>query len=108
MSFGVRNKDSVVVLAGKGRGKRGKVMRLSNDGRRAFVEGVNMMQRRVRRTRQNPQGGTVEQETSIHISNLALFCDKCQKGTRFRKRLLEDGTKVRSCSKCGNDQNVLT
>ena len=99
----VRMKDSVVVLAGRGRGKRGKLLRLSSDGQRGYVEGVNLVKRHLRRTRQNPQGGTLEQEASIHLSNLALYCDKCGKASRIRNQKLEDGTRTRICAKCGSD-----
>ncbi len=106
MTLRVRTKDTVFVLAGKARGKRGRLLRLSKNGKRGFVEGVNLVKRHLKPTRQNPQRTTVEQEASIELSNLALYCDKCGKATRFRNQVLKDGSKTRICVKCQSDLNL--
>ena len=103
MSLSIRKGDSVVVITGKEKGKKGRVMRLSLDGSRAYIEGLNLMKRFARKTRQNPQGGLVTQEASIHLSNLALYNDKLSRGVRFRTRVLADGSKTRICVKSGQE-----
>lgn len=103
MSLSIRKGDSVVVMSGKEKGKRGKVLRLNPDGTRAYIEGVNLVKRFVRKTRQNPQGGLMTSEASIHISNLALYNDKLSRGVRFRTRVLADGSKTRICVKSGQE-----
>lgn len=103
MALSIRKGDSVVVMTGKEKGKRGKVLRLNPDGTRAYIEGVNLVKRFARKTRQNPQGGLMTQEASIHLSNLALFNDKLSRGVRFRTRVLADGSKTRICAKSGQE-----
>jgi large subunit ribosomal protein L24 len=98
----IRKNDQVKVIAGKDRGKVGKVLRLVPDKGRAIVEGVNY---RKKHTRANPQkgvqAGVTQQETPIEISNLMIVCPECGKQTRSRRHLLEDGSKQRVCVKCG-------
>lgn len=103
MSLSIRKGDSVMVISGKEKGKHGKVLRLSKDGTRAYIEGVSLMKRFARKTRQNPQGGLITQEGSVHLSNLALYNDKLSRGVRFRTRVLADGSKTRICSKSGQE-----
>jgi large subunit ribosomal protein L24 len=100
MALGLRKHDQVVVLKGRARGKRGKLLRFNPDSSRAYVEGANLVKRYVRKSRKNPQGGVVEQEAPIALPNLALFCAKCGKGVRFRVNVLGDGTKSRLCAEC--------
>lgn len=100
MSLGIRKNDQVIVLTGKARGKKGKVVRLDFAKNRAFIEGVNLIKRFSRKTRKNPQGGLVEQEASIALSNLALLCAHCKRGVRFRTNVMRDGTKTRVCTEC--------
>ena len=103
MALSIRKGDSVIVMSGKEKGKRGKVLRLNLDGTRAYIEGVNLVKRFVRKTRQNPQGGQMSSEASIHLSNLALYNDKLSRGVRFRTRVLTDGSKTRVCVKSGQE-----
>jgi large subunit ribosomal protein L24 len=97
----IRRNDNVIVLTGRDRGKRGRVLRLIAGRDRLIVEGVNMVKRH---TRPNPQrnikGGIVEREGSIHASNVQLVCPECGKATRIGHRVLGDGRKVRICRKC--------
>jgi len=92
----IRKGDQVVVLAGKDKGKRGKVLRLDRERRRAVVEGVNMIKRH---TRPNPQkriqGGIVEREAPVHVSNLMVLSPESGLPTRVGYKFLEDGRKVR-------------
>ena len=97
----VRKNDQVEILSGRDRGKRGKVLRMIPDQRRAIVERVNMLKRH---TRPNPQknikGGVVEREGSLDLSNLMVVCPECDKKTRVRHKVLTDGRKVRTCTAC--------
>ncbi|MFC1869563.1 50S ribosomal protein L24 [Thermodesulfobacteriota bacterium] len=97
----IKKNDKVIVLAGKEQGKLGTVLRVNSDKKRAIVEKVNMVKRHSKPGPKSPQGGIVEKEASIHISNLMLVCNKCAESTRIGKRTLEDGSKVRICKKCG-------
>ena len=97
----IRRNDNVVVIAGRDRGKRGRVLRVLPERERIVVEGVNMIKRH---TRPNPQrnvkGGIVEREGPIHASNVQLVCPECGKPTRLGRRDAGDGRKVRVCRKC--------
>jgi len=94
----VRKGDLVVVLSGSHKGKRGKVLRLVGD--RVVVEKVAMIKRHQKPTQKTPQGGIIDKEGSIHISNVALFDDKLGRGTRT-KFVTEGDTKVRVGVKSG-------
>ena len=97
----LRKNDQVVVLAGKDRGKRGRVLRLVPARGRAIVERVNMIKRHTRpNPSRNIKGGVVEREGSIHVSNLMIVCGECDRPTRARHRVLADGRKVRICHRC--------
>jgi large subunit ribosomal protein L24 len=97
----IKKNDQVLVTAGKDRGARGKVMRILPQSGRAIVERINMIKRH---TRQNPQqgiqGGILEREAPIHVSNLKLICPECGKPSRTGKKRLDDGTTVRVCKAC--------
>ena len=97
----IRKNDSVVVITGKDRGKRGRVLQLVPAKNRLIVEGVNIVKRHTRpNPRQNVKGGVVEREAPLHASNVQLVCPECGAPTRIGKRLLGDGRKVRICRKC--------
>ncbi len=97
----IKKNDKVVVLAGKEKGKIGTVLKIDKDTDRAVVEKVNMVKRHARAGGKNAQGGIVEKEASLHISNLMLVCSKCAEPSRLGRRILDDGSKVRVCKKCG-------
>lgn len=96
----VKKDDMVVVIAGKEKGKSGKVVRVFSDRGKVVVEGVNMVKRHVRPNRQNTEGGIIEKEAALSGANVMLLCAACNKPSRAGKRLLADGTKVRFCKKC--------
>lgn len=100
MSLRIKKNDTVKVLCGKDKGKTGKVLRVFTEKQRVIVEGVNLVKRHTKPNPKNQQGGIVASESSLHISNVNLFCPRCQKGVRFGVRVLEDGSKVRICRKC--------
>lgn len=97
----VKKGDTVLVITGKHAGKKGKVISVIPDKSRVVVEGVNIVKRHTRPTRNMPQGGIVQKEAPIHSSNVMLFCTKCNSPTRVGKKFLADGEKVRVCKKCG-------
>jgi len=100
MSARVRKNDTVMVIAGKERGKIAKVLRVRPEDNRAVVERLNLVKRHIRpRGPQNP-GGMVEKEAAIHLSNLMLMCERCNAPVRVGYRQLEDRTKARFCRRC--------
>ncbi len=92
--------DQVEVIAGKDRGRVGKVLKVYKNKGRALVERSNMIKRHMKPSAANQQGQIVEKEAPIHVSNLMLVCPKCTKTVRIRKSTLDDGTKVRVCKRC--------
>jgi large subunit ribosomal protein L24 len=97
----IKKDDFVKIITGKDRGKQGKVMRVFPKEERLTVERLNMVKRHTRPTKQMQQGGIIEREGKIHISNVMLVCTKCERGVRIGHRHLEDGKKVRVCRRCG-------
>ena len=93
--------DTVLVISGNYKGKKGKVLKVFPKKQRVIVEGVNFVKRHTKPTQKNPQGGIVEKEASIHVSNLMVICPKCDTPTRIGRKILEDGKKVRVCMNCG-------
>ncbi len=97
----IRKNDNVVVMTGKDRGKRGRVVRVVPEKNRLLVEGVNIIKRHTKANPQrNVKGGVVEREAPVHASNVQLVCPECGKPTRIGKKILGDGRKVRICRKC--------
>lgn len=102
----VRRDDIVEVTTGVYKGERGRVLSVQPRKNTVVVEGVNVRWKHVRRSRQNPRGGRIEIETPIDASNVRLVCpnkecERFDKPVRIRTRVQEDGTKVRTCVKCG-------
>ncbi len=97
----VKKNDMVYVMAGKDRGKTGKVLKVFLDKNRAIVEGINFINRH---TRANPQrnikGGILPKESPIHLSNLMVVCKRCNKHARVGHSVMQDGRKVRVCKNC--------
>jgi large subunit ribosomal protein L24 len=98
--FKLRRDDLVYVISGRDRGKKGKILKLFPEQGRAIAQGINLIKKHKRRTQQDQQGGIVEIETPIAISNLMLFCKHCNKPARVGFGVLKDGTKARTCKKC--------
>jgi len=96
----VRQGDLVQVIAGKEKGKRGKIERISTTQQRVYVQGVNLVIRHVKPRPDLRQAGRVQKEASINISNVMVVCNKCSKPTRMKRHYLEGGKKVRQCLKC--------
>ena len=96
----IRKNDTVIITAGKDRGKSGKVRRALPREDRVIVEGLNMIKRHSRARKAARQAGIIELEAPLHVSNVMLLCDKCGKPTRVGFRLLADGKRVRICNSC--------
>ncbi|HSL94766.1 MAG TPA: 50S ribosomal protein L24 [Thermoleophilia bacterium] len=102
----IKKGDQVRVVSGKETGKTGKVMRVDREHRKVFLERLNMMKKHTKpHPKKNPQGGIIEREAPIDISNVMLVCPACGEPTRVGYRLLADGGKVRACRRanCGKD-----
>ena len=97
----VRKNDDVIVVAGKDKGKRGKVMRVIPEKQRVVVEGVNVVTKHNKPTRQNQRGGIERKEAPIHLSNVMLADPQTGEPTRVRFQVLESGQKVRVAVKSG-------
>lgn len=97
----IRKDDFVEVIAGKDKGKRGKVLRVHSDEGRLVVEKIHMIKRHTRPSRLTQQGGIIEREGKIHMSNVMIVCTRCDRPVRVGKKILENGKKVRVCRKCG-------
>jgi len=97
----IRKNDTVLVITGKDKGKKGKVRQSLPLRGRVIVEGVNMIKRHSRARGAAKQAGIIEMEAPLHISNLMLVCNKCNKPTRIGTRFLDDGKKTRVCRSCG-------
>ncbi|MBI4352613.1 MAG: 50S ribosomal protein L24 [Candidatus Omnitrophica bacterium] len=99
MSLRIKKGDRVFVLAGKDKGKSGKVLGVFPGRQRALVEGVNLVKKHIRKNPQHPQGAIIAREASIHLSNLALLCPVSGKPTRMKVMTAEDGSKQRISAK---------
>jgi len=100
MQARIRKNDTVMVIAGRERGKTGKVVKIFTDTGRATVERLNMVKRHTKARGPQSPYGIVEKEAPIHLSNLMLMCDKCNAPVRVGSRRLEDGRAVRVCRRC--------
>ena len=92
--------DVVMVLTGKERGKKGKILRVFPSESRLILEGLNFMKVYLRPSQQNPKGGISQVEGKLHVSNVQLICPRCSKPGRVGHQFLSDGTKQRVCKKC--------
>jgi len=98
----VKKDDTVVVISGKDKGKKGKILAAHPSEGTVLVQGVNLVTRHKKPRGQTEPGGIIHQEGSIHASNVMLVCAKCGKATRVQKKTLDNGQKVRACKKCGD------
>ncbi|MBM4017720.1 MAG: 50S ribosomal protein L24 [Planctomycetes bacterium] len=103
----IRRDDVVEVIAGDDRGRRSRVLSVDPRKGRAVVEGVNRVYKHLKRSRKNPQGGRLEIEAPVRISNLQLVCSKCDRPVRTGTKVADDGKKRRVCRKCGADLGEL-
>ncbi|MBW1858725.1 MAG: 50S ribosomal protein L24 [Deltaproteobacteria bacterium] len=97
----IKKDDKVKVIAGKEKGKMGKILKVLRDKDRVVIENVNFVKRHTKPGGQTRQGGIIEKEASVHSSNVMLICSKCISPVRIKMQRLEDGKMVRMCRKCG-------
>jgi large subunit ribosomal protein L24 len=97
----VKTGDTVVVLNGKDRGKKGKVLAVSPKEGKVIVEGINMVSKHVKPRKMGDEGGIVKAEGAMYACKVQIVCPRCGKPTRVSHKIYEDGTKERICKKCG-------
>ena len=97
----IKKGDTVLVITGKDTGRKGKVLKVIPKDKRLVVEGVNKAKKHQRPSRAIPQGGILQIEAPLNVSNVMLLCTKCNKPTRIAKKFLDNGIKVRVCKNCG-------
>lgn len=101
MPLKIRKDDQIMVIAGKERGKTGKVTKVNPEKATVLVEKLNVVKRHQKPSQKYKHGGIIEKEAPIAISNVMLLCAKCKGPVRVGKKSLDDGSKVRFCKKCG-------
>ncbi|OIO39958.1 MAG: 50S ribosomal protein L24 [Candidatus Omnitrophica bacterium CG1_02_49_10] len=99
---GIRRDDIVYVRSGKDKGKTGKVLRVYPKKGSILVEGINMVKKHMRRTKEDQQGGIISREIPLNASNVMPYCQKCTRPARAKVEILADGSKNRLCGKCGS------
>jgi large subunit ribosomal protein L24 len=99
--YHVKKNDQVMVMAGKEKGKSGKLLRVIAKKDGALIEKVNFVKRHSRPSGQNRQGGIIEKEAPVPLSNIMIICAKCAVPVKVGRKILEDGKRVRYCKKCG-------
>lgn len=100
MGLGIKREDTVLVIDGREKGKRGRVLTVNRTDETVIVEQVNMIKKHMKPNRQNQQGGIMDKEAPLHRSKVMVVCPKCDKPTRIGNQALEDGRKLRVCKKC--------
>lgn len=104
MKVHVKKGDTVEVLSGKDRGKRGKILKVIPREGKILVDGINVVKRHTRpRPPKVPQGGILEKAMPIYSSRVMLVCPSCNEATRIGKNVLDDGTRARACKSCGKE-----
>ena len=99
--YHVKKNDQVMVMAGKEKGKSGKLLRVIAKKDGALIEKVNFVKRHSRPSGQNRQGGIIEKEAPVPLSNIMIICAKCTVPVKVGRKILDDGKRVRYCKKCG-------
>ncbi|MDA8168606.1 MAG: 50S ribosomal protein L24 [Nitrospiraceae bacterium] len=100
MGLGIKKGDSVKVIAGKEKGKQGRILAVMPAKSKLTVEKINMIKKHMKPSKQHQQGGIIDKEAPLHISNVMLVCPKCGAATRTGTQVLEGGKKLRVCKKC--------
>jgi large subunit ribosomal protein L24 len=96
----VRRDDTVKVISGRDKGKKGKVLRVVQASDRILVQGIHFVKKAMRPSKDNPQGGIHQVETTVHISNVMVVCPQCNKPSRVGRKRQKDGKLARICKKC--------
>ncbi len=101
MGLGLKKNDTVLIITGDEKGKKGRVLGVDPENKSLVVERLNMIKKHMKPSKKYAQGGIIEKEAPFQISNVMLVCPKCSKPTRIGNSILENGKKIRSCRKCG-------
>lgn len=101
IKFKLKKDDPIIVTTGKDKGKKSKILKVLKEEKKVLAENINVVKRHMKPSQLNPDGGIVEKEKPIDISNVMYLCPKCQKGVRLGIKVLQDGTKQRFCKSCG-------
>ena len=101
MKIHVKKNDTVIVVSGKDKGKTGEVLKAYPKTGKVLVQGVNIVKKHQKANRTQAESAIIEREAAINSSKVMLYCTKCKQPTRISNKLLEDGSKVRVCKKCG-------
>lgn len=100
MGLGIKKDDTVMVVTGEERGKKGRVLAVYPKQEKLLIEKLNIIKRHMKPSKKYTQGGIIEKESPIHRSNVMLICSKCNKPVKIEQKILEDGAKVRICKSC--------
>jgi len=100
MGLKIKKNDTVLVTTGREKGKKGRVLSVNPSEEKLLIERINVIKRHMKPSKKQTQGGIIEKEAPLHISNVMLLCPKCGKPTRIAHAVLADGNKVRSCKRC--------
>jgi large subunit ribosomal protein L24 len=101
MGLNIKKNDTVMVMSGDEKGKKGRVISVLSSDNRILIERINMIKKHMKPSKKYSQGGIIEKEAPINRSNIMLVCTKCDKTTKISQKILENGEKIRSCKKCG-------
>lgn len=101
IKYKIKKNDQVMIIKGKGKGKTGRVIKVDLLKGRVLIEKLNMVKRHAKPSQKHKQGGIIEKEAPLAVSNVMLICDKCKGPVRVGRKVLDDGKKVRYCKKCG-------
>jgi large subunit ribosomal protein L24 len=101
VGLSIRKNDTVLVMSGEGKGKRGRVLSVDSPKNRIIIEGVNVVKKHMKPSKTFQQGGIIDREAPVNLSNVMLLCAKCDRPTRIGNMILENGRKIRTCRKCG-------
>lgn len=100
MGLGIKKNDTIIVMTGKEKGKKGRVLSVMAAKHKLIIEKVNVIKKHMKPNKKYAQGGIIEKESPIHISNVMLVCPRCSKPTRIANVIFDDGKKSRVCKKC--------
>lgn len=100
MGLSIKKNDTVLIVTGKEKGKKGRVISVEPKKDKILIERINIIKRHMKPSKKYSQGGIIEKEAPLHISNVMLVCSKCEKPTRIGNTILSDGKKARVCKKC--------
>ncbi len=101
IKYKIKKNDQIMIIKGKEKGKTGKVIKVDLLKGRVLIEKLNMVKRHAKPSQKHKQGGIIEKEAPLAVSNVMLICDKCKGPVRVGRKVLDDGKKVRYCKKCG-------